>query len=455
MGEPMLKICRLIVQGYRQFEDTDLDFTDPATGEPANRVCLIGRNGTGKSTVLVLLDLIIGQGLSRKGSGSAVMKVKTDTRSVYVLPSSGSQPPTLLDEAIEGVDGWKSSLRNASRLPRELAPYKLPLTETKRLLGEVTLHANGSDLFVFSPPEATDNCGPTISDVPETTVAKALSLRDKIPFRHVVSNANIVQMWTHLVFLMKQRDEEREAFERLEENLDKSKRELIAAFDGAHPNPLHGLARLWDRILEPAGLEFDVEGANNPIQLTDNLKAYIRLKSTKERVSYGQLSTGIRNYLFRIGHIYLLYFNRRITRGFVLIDEPENSLFPDFLFDLVKTYDEIVQLSEGGTGTQLFFATHSPIVAAQFAPHERLILEWDDDGRVRAKKGVAPKGDDPNDVLQKDFELRHLMGEEGRRMWDEYLDLRKQIRRTTDPRKKDDLVKRAADLGRRYSFPEP
>ena len=52
--------------------------------------------------------------------------------------------------------------------------------------------------------------------------------------------------------------------------------------------------------------------------------------------------TAYRRFLFRIGHLYLLYFQRDIQRGFVLVDEPENSLFPDFLFDLMEVYDEIV-----------------------------------------------------------------------------------------------------------------
>ena len=65
-----------------------------------------------------------------------------------------------------------------------------------------------------------------------------------------------------------------------------------------------------------------------------------------------RLSTGIRNFLFRIGHLFLLYFNRPVERGFVLIDEPENSLFPDFLFELMSVYEEILRDKSGATHTQ-------------------------------------------------------------------------------------------------------
>lgn len=56
---PSLKIRSLHLKGFQQFEDTVLDFTDPATGQAADRICLIGANGTGKSTVLRLLDQLV------------------------------------------------------------------------------------------------------------------------------------------------------------------------------------------------------------------------------------------------------------------------------------------------------------------------------------------------------------------------------------------------------------
>ncbi len=153
------------------------------------------------------------------------------------------------------------------------------------------------------------------------------------------------------------------------------------------------MAALWNKILAKAGLEFDVEGASNPIQLTDNLNAYIRLKSTRQIVPYQALSTGIRNFIFKIGHIYSLYFGRTIQNGFLLVDEPENSLQPDFLYDLIGIYERIIQQ------TQFFIATRSPIIAAQFEACERFILEFEDTGFVTARKGIAPEGDDPNDLL--------------------------------------------------------
>jgi DNA repair exonuclease SbcCD ATPase subunit len=42
-----LRIRQLKLKGIRQFRDVTFDFTDPKTGKPLDRICLIGGNGTG------------------------------------------------------------------------------------------------------------------------------------------------------------------------------------------------------------------------------------------------------------------------------------------------------------------------------------------------------------------------------------------------------------------------
>ena len=195
-----------------------------------------------------------------------------------------------------------------------------------------------------------------------------------------------------------------------------------------------------------AGLEFDVENAVIPVQLTDNLQAYVKSKTSNQRINYDQLSTGIRNYLFRIGHIHALYFRRNIKRGFLFVDEPELSLFPDVLYDLMDVYSSLTE------NTQFFTATHSAIVASQFKPTERIILEFDEDGFVMARKGVAPKGDDPNDLLMKDFTVSSLHGKEGEKMWNRFLELQQLISQKNEKSDLDALISEYLSIGNDYGF---
>src|SRR5689334_12017404 len=50
-----MKISNIYVKDYDQFSNVNLDFTDPKTGQPVDKVCFIGRNGTGKSKILQII----------------------------------------------------------------------------------------------------------------------------------------------------------------------------------------------------------------------------------------------------------------------------------------------------------------------------------------------------------------------------------------------------------------
>jgi predicted ATP-dependent endonuclease of OLD family len=274
-----------------------------------------------------------------------------------------------------------------------------------------------------------------------------LFLFKHFPFYHTISPDTLNNFWKLLIYQIKKRENNLSAFQKREENLDKTVRKVQEEFDKKSPKILNKIAELWDKILNKAGLEFDVEGASNPIQLNDNLQAYIKLKGTDKNIPYNQLSTGIRNFIFRVGHIFTLYFNRNIERGFLLLDEPENSLHPDFLYDLVDIYTGIIQ------NTQFFVATHNPIIAAQFEPYERFILEFDEQGAVHAKRGTTPVGDDPNDLLVQDFGVRNLLGKEGIKKWERYVELKNLIQEEEDKAKKVGLLEEFLSIGQAYNFP--
>ena len=168
-----------------------------------------------------------------------------------------------------------------------------------------------------------------------------------------------------------------------------------------HPEILAAIAGLWNRILEPAGLEFDYFAAKKPVQFSDNLEAFVTVKSSGHPLEYNALSSGI-----RICFSDWAISSRFTSAGTSNADSccstnPKTACFPDFLYDLIDIYLGIIR------NTQFFVATHSPIIAAQFRPEERVILEFDEHYQVkRARRGVTPVGDDPNDVLDEGFRSR-------------------------------------------------
>jgi predicted ATP-dependent endonuclease of OLD family len=273
-----------------------------------------------------------------------------------------------------------------------------------------------------------------------------LKLFGSFNYYHVISTDTVKNFWSLLTYQIKKRESDLRDFEKIDNNLDKTVREVQALFDKKNPKVLDQIAILWNKILDKANLEFDSKNASNPIQLNDNLKAYINLKGENRRIEYNQLSSGIRNFIFKLGHVYSLYFNGNIKNGFLLIDEPENNLYPDFLYDLIETYLNIIK------GTQLFVASHSPIIAAQFEPYERIILDFNPDGSVFWRTGETPIGDDPNDLLYKDFNIRSLLGKEGVKKWERYIELKLTIPNISDDKQKSKLIDEFIQIGNAYNF---
>jgi hypothetical protein len=63
-----------------------------------------------------------------------------------------------------------------------------------------------------------------------------------------------------------------------------------------------------------------------------------------------------------------------------LIDEPENSFYPDIQKELVDLYMQV------GNNNQLIVATHSPIIASCFEPWEVVELKFDDNNQIYREK---------------------------------------------------------------------
>jgi energy-coupling factor transporter ATP-binding protein EcfA2 len=453
-----MKIRRIRIIDFQQFKDLNIDLTNPENGKSLDKVCLIGSNGTGKSTLLSIINSVVHRikhPFPNDLEINIFIEIEIDQERVYFLKTSQSPIACLINPEIDKHDDWLNVLiKDFNKINKySTLVYNNYPKRYDELVRKLSFNDNDKDLFIYSPSESHLNNVLHINDVPESNLQSALELFNHFPYYHNVTNENISEFWKTLIYLVKKRDNEREIYENSEININKTKKQLIEEFEKVSPKILERLSVLWNKILDKAKLEFDVKNASNPIQLTENLRAYIKIQGKDQRIAYNQLSTGIRNYIFRIGHIFSLIFNRDIAKGFLLIDEPENSLFPDFLLDLIDNYQEVLIDRNNEINTQSFYSTHNPIIASQFQSYERIILEFDEDGYVFAKKGVTPVGDDPNDILIKDFEIRSLLTKEGLEKWDRYLELKTKIKSTSDQVKKSELLDEYIEIGNSYNFP--
>lgn len=449
-----MKILKLIIKNYQQFKHLELDFTHPVTAAPLDKICFIGRNATGKSTILSIINEFIKdyQFAKQKNVGTFIFKIQTDNRTFYYAISQNII--CLLDNEIDKITDWAELLfkdnilteiidKNSSKY-QHLSKYIL--WNTNESIDKLLLKNNSTDLLVYCPADSKENKY-MLDDVPETNLINALQLTNKRPYFHVVSEDTVNDFWNLLMYNIQSRKEEFDKF--AENNSSKSYGDIKREFNDKNPEILESLSKIWNLILKNVDLYFDFKNVNIPKMSTDKLKAYIKHKN-QNVIPYAKLSTGIRNFIFKIGHIYSLYLDKNIKHGFLLVDEPENSLFPDFLYDLIdNVYCKIIE----NKSTQFFVATHNPIIAAQFEPYERIILDFDDSGSVAAKKGRVPIGDDPNDILYKDFGMRSIYTKKGLEKWERFLELKTIIDHTSNEKEKEILIEEFSKLGREYNFP--
>jgi energy-coupling factor transporter ATP-binding protein EcfA2 len=466
-----MQFSKIIIDGYKQFGLLDLDLTygksHSKAGQPLEKVCLIGSNGTGKSTLLRLFyqfwngdpenqykgdffenHPILGEWLL----GPRRIFVRFIRNGVHYEVARVSSRILFaeLDEDWSNslLPLFKSTLADQDRLGHiddlQLLLKEFTDNSTKRFTNVFT--TSESLLFIYSPAESKKNPMLSAGPFPETNLNNALTYFEEFPHHHRISFEDFEEFWNLVIYQVKKRENDRVLFENKPENLDKSKRQLIHEFERNNPDFLKALSEKWNLILSKANLYFDYKDAKLPIQLTENLEAFIKVKDSNWLLEYSKLSSGIRHLLLRLGYLLALYYKRDIQSAIALIDEPENSLFPSILYDLIKVY------TDTAPNTQFFFATHSPIIASQFHPDERIILEFDEQGKVEARKGVSPEGDDPNDVLIQDFGLENILGKKGLEKLQRYIELKTLIKNEPDPAHKDQLVKEYLEIGNQYHF---
>ena len=135
-----------------------------------------------------------------------------------------------------------------------------------------------------------------------------------------------------------------------------------------------------------------------------------------------------------------------IDNAVILFDEPERSLYPDAQLGLISFYTDYV------SNSQVFFATHSPIVASAFDPSERIKLYFNNEGKVDYRRGDSPEGDDPNDLLHRDFGMPNILETKGANALKRFIELKSLILVEKDESKKGILLNEFMEISNKYKF---
>lgn len=201
------------------------------------------------------------------------------------------------------------------------------------------------------------------------------------------------------------------------------------AWEKANPDPLEKLANFINPLINKFQLEVEID----PEARSVSEGAYIKIKSLSGKpIPHTGWSSGTR----RIIDCSLAIHELATENMVVLMDEPENSLYPDIQRILVPHYTKLAPQA------QFFFATHSPIIASAFEPWEIVELKFDDKGFVYQEKyyegdekkrhvdnyTIDPRYLEWQDVLRYVFDVPMVNSDERRKALNRFSELGNKLR---------------------------
>ncbi|MCU0445170.1 MAG: AAA family ATPase [Microscillaceae bacterium] len=362
-----MKVNRLEIKDYQQFQDFTLDLTYPEghakAGQPLDKICLIGQSGTGKTTLL---------------------NVVSDSVKSLIVPKRGNEEHSSLIYQVDYIflessdTGFIKKMKNDKK-PFFIKQYDFDWVEPRfnklyyeeKLKNQViyleTCLENHIDLLIGS-----DNRPLVHTQEIDSKIEQILfQYKTKIVIK---SREDFSQEEFRILLLNELNQYDKASKEKLADFLTKANNQNIdkvfeefKEWKTNNPNPRIKLADKLSPFLKEFNLKIDSDWADGGL----------RLKTLQdEEIEISVASTGSKQILLSIIPLVLLETDNRI----ILIDEPENSLYPDIQKNLIQYYTHLAPEA------QFFFATHSPLIASQFEPWEIVELEFDEAGRVQRKK---------------------------------------------------------------------
>jgi len=306
-----------------------------------NEVCLLGTNGSGKSTILSQIYHSIDSSLipcsSQPGATNdslILTQFSLEDQSFYQA-RSGSPDAYRFGE----VSWFRSDIEQTKRwakLPEKPLSYR-------KFIRQFSDHK-------FGKKESPELPAPTLA-----FFSPQLAYVDSIEAEN---------FYDFLYNRRRQRQDLYHTFLKHDENRERTVADVEADFEALTPNPLKALKGLWNQVLNEIGITF--QPSKEPPLVSSH---------TGEEISFYSLSPGLQSYLLRIALVFCQYYNQPDRRGFVFLDLPECGLSPELAVSLIQFF----QPNQPEHPGQLFIATHETEVAVQFEPQSLINLEFDEE----------------------------------------------------------------------------
>ena len=344
------RITRIILSRFRQFGFCDILLTHPETGDPLSRICFLGPNGIGKTTVLDQLFCVLSPKNApiEAASEDALILVGIEIDGEHLFRASDGtnhEHPVWFQGNLEDSSRWSSLENNPPGFQEFIERFS-----------DYTLSADPDiptdSLAYFSPGKNTLN-GSSVA-----------GFREFLEAREIDRAASYHEFLKH------------------PNNRDRTVAEIDGEFAATHPDVLESLQELWEPVLAPAFLEFNPADSGS-----------LASTQTGDEIVFDALSPGLRNHLLRIARLHAHYFEQPSWAGFLFLDDPDTGLNPDLARGQMQFFHDLYSDRPG----QIFATTHSPRVASLFAAEERISLQFDSERGVAIGEKIVPKPAEPEE----------------------------------------------------------
>jgi predicted ATP-dependent endonuclease of OLD family len=374
-----MKISQIEIKDYNQFKNLTLDFTYPKghqkEGKPLNKVCFLGQSGTGKTSLLNVIRAILTANMTREHEhllkGTLTEKCQQANMNHIVMNCCFNE----IKSRIEITDGKDILWDFLTFQPLEVTPKQFLETF---YVGKIRLVSFPAEIININQQIQEQPAHPisylkTVAEIQHQKPSEPQKVFD-------FETDNLLEIWNEILQdINAYKIKELKYGQQITKALSVSAQEGERAFENykrwktENINPLEQLAQQLEPILKQFSLavktSFDFESA-------EDLK-FIEIQSVDgTEIPYSGWSTGTKQVLLTMTPLFKLNTDDSI----ILLDEPERSLYPDIQTQIINDYTQLAPQA------QLFFATHSPIIASAFEPWEIVELKFSRQATVYQEK---------------------------------------------------------------------